>query len=676
MEYRRKCAVCGKIYCYTDKDIRDNNLNSISASVSTLGAAASLFGGTRLDTYALNSQADRYSSKVINFEQCPNCHSMSTVLLTDEEWAELQKQSESSGGIVVKTIEINPNATVESLLKRAYLFLEDAEWQTADAYFEKILDVEPENAQAYLGKLLAELHLSTIPQLQMCDKEFEKSANWQKALRFADEKLSTELQQYISERIYRMGISTKMVAQSEADYKAAAEYFNQIAGFRDADQLAEQCLILGENEAKYKQAVALQEQDTKKSLEQAIEFYEAISPYKNSTQNAETCRKRIPVLQEELRQKRISEEKRQLADVAANKRNKIVAVSSGIVAVLVIIIAVVITQMIIPASRYQEAEELLRVEDYNGAIDIFESLGTYKDAHEQSVVAKIKKNGGEVISAGNRFTVALKEDGSVIAIGNSSQGQCDVSSWINIVSVSAGGYHTIGLKSNGSVVAVGSNDSGQCDVADWMDIAAISAGYQHTVGLRANGTVVAVGSNEYGQCNVSEWTDIIAITAGKEHTVGLKSDGTVIATEYTGNFYDGRCDVSVWTDIIEISAGARHTVGLKSDGTVLAVGQNSGHTLLGRNNGGQCDVLDWENIVAISAGDYHTVGLKADGTTCAVGNNYYNQCEIRGWTDVVSISAGEGHTIGLKSDGTMIAAGNYNNAGNVSDWSNIKMPIQ
>lgn len=139
MEYRRRCTVCGKIYCYTDKDILDNNLNTISASASTLGAVASLFGGTRIDTYALNSQADRYSSKIVNFEQCPSCHSVSTVLLSDEEWAEHQKQAESSGDIVVKTIEINANATVESLLKRAFLFLEDAQWQTADAYFEKFL---------------------------------------------------------------------------------------------------------------------------------------------------------------------------------------------------------------------------------------------------------------------------------------------------------------------------------------------------------------------------------------------------------------------------------------------------------------------------------------------------------------------------------------------------------
>ena len=45
-----------------------------------------------------------------------------------------------------------------------------------------------------------------------------------------------------------------------------------------------------------------------------------------------------------------------------------------------------------------------------------------------------------------------------------------------IVAVSAGLYHTVGLTSDGTVVAVGDNDDNQCDVSDWTDIVAVSAG--------------------------------------------------------------------------------------------------------------------------------------------------------------------------------------------------------
>ena len=39
----------------------------------------------------------------------------------------------------------NPaSATVQSLLKRAFMYLEDGEWQSADEYAEKVLDIDPE----------------------------------------------------------------------------------------------------------------------------------------------------------------------------------------------------------------------------------------------------------------------------------------------------------------------------------------------------------------------------------------------------------------------------------------------------------------------------------------------------------------------------------------------------
>ncbi len=71
--------------------------------------------------------------------------------------------------------------------------------------------------------------------------------------------------------------------------------------------------------------------------------------------------------------------------------------------------------------------------------------------------------------------------------------------------ISAGNDHTAGLKKNGTVVAVGYNDYGQCDVSSWRDIIAISAGDGHIVGLKKDGTVVATGDNYFGQCDVSSW---------------------------------------------------------------------------------------------------------------------------------------------------------------------------
>ena len=76
------------------------------------------------------------------------------------------------------------------------------------------------------------------------------------------------------------------------------------------------------------------------------------------------------------------------------------------------------------------------------------------------------------------------------------------------MAVSAGDYHTVGLRSDGTVVAVGEHGDGQCNVRYWTDIVAVSAGNDHTVGLRSDGTVVAKGLNDDGRCDVSDWTDI------------------------------------------------------------------------------------------------------------------------------------------------------------------------
>jgi len=46
--------------------------------------------------------------------------------------------------------------SVESLMKRGKLFLEDSDWEKADGYFDRVLDIGPEYAPGYVGKLCAE----------------------------------------------------------------------------------------------------------------------------------------------------------------------------------------------------------------------------------------------------------------------------------------------------------------------------------------------------------------------------------------------------------------------------------------------------------------------------------------------------------------------------------------
>ena len=110
--------------------------------------------------------------------------------------------------------------------------------------------------------------------------------------------------------------------------------------------------------------------------------------------------------------------------------------------------------------------------------------------------------------------------------------------WTNVVSISTGGSsgrstlgkgHIVGLRSDGTVVAVGDNSFGQCNVEEWRDIIAISAGDYHTVGLKSDGTVVTTQSESElpKTCEIiRDWVDVTAISAGYGYTLALKSDGT------------------------------------------------------------------------------------------------------------------------------------------------------
>ncbi|GEM_PF-4206681 len=261
------------------------------------------------------------------------------------------------------------------------------------------------------------------------------------------------------------------------------------------------------------------------------------------------------------------------------------------------------------------------------------------------------------ISAGGYHTIGLKEDGTVLAVGNNDNGQCNVEQWKDIVSISAGNCHTIGLKNDGKVVACGNNYYGQCNVMKWENIIAISAGKDHTVGLKEDGTVVAIGNNVFGQCDVGKWRDIVAISAGGNHTVGLKKDGTVVAAGYNKNM---QCNVREWRGISAISAGEYHTLGLMRNKTIVAVGNNDNW---------QCNIARRENIVAISAAEDHSVGLREDGTVVATGSNEYGQCDVNWWKDVTEIAAGLNFTIGLTKDGKFFTCGNnYYDQCDIEDW--------
>ena len=86
---------------------------------------------------------------------------------------------------------------VAPLIKRIRIFLEDGDWATADEYCEKALDIDPENGEVYLCKLMAELHVRKQDELGEFPYPFDQRSNYQKAVRFATPALKEIIIGYI-----------------------------------------------------------------------------------------------------------------------------------------------------------------------------------------------------------------------------------------------------------------------------------------------------------------------------------------------------------------------------------------------------------------------------------------------------------------------------------------------
>ncbi len=301
---------------------------------------------------------------------------------------------------VRKTVAVSETAAnvanVAPLLKRAFMFLEDGNFREADEYCEKVLDQEPENAMAYLGKLMAELHARKQEELADCYVPFDDDGNYQKAIRFGDKALVDALEGYnarIRERdekarmteIYDDAKRRYEAAQTQKACLHAASLFESIASFRDAQQLAAACREKAEvcrKDEIYNAAKVKMHGTQIESYEEAIRDFETIPAWKDAAEQIDLCREKIEALKEAEKERKIADE------LAEEKRRKTVqkVKKAGMIAVAVCICLVVpflIKSVIIPAVKYRAAVSLENEGNYDEAIAEFETLGDYRDSTEQ-----------------------------------------------------------------------------------------------------------------------------------------------------------------------------------------------------------------------------------------------------------------------------------------------------
>lgn len=260
------------------------------------------------------------------------------------------------------------NADIEPLLKCAFKSLEDSHWTAARRYCEKVLDIDPENAYAYLGNFMALLKVKNMESLKDLPHPLNRYPLTAKIFDFADEKLKTELEGYIEyvktrnensrlDKIYTRAknkisqanetyenIDLKemycdvenLYHKAENLYEDAADLFESAIDYLDSADLAQSCyekrkdVILAKGKhCMSMRPISLDEDEPDLAMEcceDAIKLFEPIRGWKDADEMILICQKNIEELKPKVESKkeheRLKKEQREREDEIKRKEKE------------------------------------------------------------------------------------------------------------------------------------------------------------------------------------------------------------------------------------------------------------------------------------------------------------------------------------------------------------------
>ena len=231
-----------------------------------------------------------------------------------DEFAHLQAQDMSKIGFIndivrgiKKVLNKNDNQTANAssgnagvntsnLLKRAYIFLENRDWGNTNTYCEKVLDLDPENAEAYLCKLLVELRFTSKEELADCTSAFETRFNYKKAHEYGDADMRRFLDEILTKAKSARDVYSEKCALSSIaknDFASAERYIKEISNAETRHRLVGFLKDAHQEAANYKIYQNGKKLQSDGSYEEAIQEFEKILTFKDSTEQIQNCKDSI-----------------------------------------------------------------------------------------------------------------------------------------------------------------------------------------------------------------------------------------------------------------------------------------------------------------------------------------------------------------------------------------------
>lgn len=189
---------------------------------------------------------------------------------------------------------VNGADNINTMFFQALDDLKYGEFDHAKSIFEAILQVEPNNASAYLGKLMA---IHQIKELRGIGNSYDKDLFSDINMRRAYDHGNDQQKKYLDDAKKEVESGKKY---KEADRKAqdisnesaqmeAAQMFTSLGAYRDAAQRKEQC-VERIKEIKYNNALAINKRAyTASDYRKAAALYREVAGYKNADNLAKDC---------------------------------------------------------------------------------------------------------------------------------------------------------------------------------------------------------------------------------------------------------------------------------------------------------------------------------------------------------------------------------------------------